>query len=105
MNRVHPLPGTAERDPDADELLERLREACPSLASSEEDLQAELEWMIATYLNASTVARGEDIRREAFEAGLPPDVDTVAVPELERDVHEVAALVQVAARVCAREDV
>ncbi len=104
MNRVHPLPGSAERGPDPDELLERLKTACPSLASSDDDLRAELEWMIATYLKASTVARGEEIRREAFEAGLPDDIDTVAVPALDRDVHEVAALARVAARVCAAED-
>jgi len=97
MNRVHPLPGAADLGVSFEELSERLVSACPALGAVDE---AVVEWLAATYMNGCTVARAEDVRREVFEAGLSPDVVSVAVPEFERDVHEIPALARIAYEIC-----
>lgn len=94
MNRVHPLPGAAELAVPPEQLRDHLAGTCP-------DLDAEaIDWLASAYLDGCTVARAEDVRREVFEAGLPQDIVMVAVPEFERDVHDIAALAAVAARIC-----
>jgi len=94
MNRVHPLPGgdVAATVADARALLEPLIAGgvTPEVGA----------WLVDTYVAACTIARAEDVRREAFEEGLDPDVVIAAVPELEHDVHDLRALSEVVERLC-----
>jgi anion-transporting ArsA/GET3 family ATPase len=107
MNRVHPLPclgseggaadpSIADFDPPDGATLGKMLE--PLRAAGIED--AVITWLVETYLEACTIARAEDIRREAFEAGLDSAVAVVVVPELDHDVHDLGDLAAVAAYLC-----
>jgi anion-transporting ArsA/GET3 family ATPase len=51
-----------------------------------------VEWMISTLESYLVQALAQAVRREAFEANLPGDVEVVAVPEQRHDVHDLAGL-------------
>ena len=55
-----------------------------------------VEWMIGTLETFLTQALAQAVRREAFEAGLPDDVELTAVPEQRHDVHDLAGLAMIA---------
>jgi anion-transporting ArsA/GET3 family ATPase len=95
MNRVHPLPGSTDVaiSPDAvEDMLAPLRERG---VSSEV-----LVWLIETYVASLTIARAEEVRREAFESGLEAGIAAVAVPEFDHDVHDLGSLAEIAESLC-----
>ncbi len=95
MNRIHPLPGAGEHVMDAAAVSGALAPLGEGGASAEC-----LEWIAETYVASCTMARAEEIRREAFETGLGAEVACVAVPELDHDVHDLTALAAVARLLC-----
>lgn len=58
------------------------------------------DWLVATHDAALRIAAAEELRREAFEGGLPDAVSTAAVPEFGRDVHELGDLATLAELLC-----
>ena len=44
------------------------------------------------FLDYEVLARGEQLRVEQFEVGLPDDVPVARVPNFPRDVHDLRAL-------------
>jgi anion-transporting ArsA/GET3 family ATPase len=95
MNRLHPLPSCAEEP-----LTDEERGGFARLARAHGADDEVIAWMLASYEDARVIARAETLRREAFWAGLGSAVATATVPELDRDVHDLAGLAEVAAIVC-----
>ncbi|RMF20721.1 MAG: ArsA family ATPase [Deltaproteobacteria bacterium] len=93
MNRVHPMPEGGEAEPERDRVLAVIERLC----GPEIDARA-AGWLAGVYEDACRIARAEEIRREAFEAGLDSNVATVTVPEFEADVHDLRSLAEVARR-------
>lgn len=68
------------------------------LAVLREDLEAAgidaplAQWMVETLEARLLQAAAQSVRREAFEAALPPDVSVCTVPEQRRDVHNLQGL-------------
>jgi hypothetical protein len=72
------------------------REAFERLAREAGFDDESLSWVLGVYDDARTIARAEEMRREAFWSGLEEGVITAAVPELDRDVHDLTGLAEVA---------
>jgi anion-transporting ArsA/GET3 family ATPase len=95
MNRVHPVPAGGEHSHDLESMVAALAPLARCGVSDEC-----VRWIAENFINSCTIARAEEVRREAFESGLGSDVARVAVPEFDRDVHDLAALMAVAERMC-----
>jgi anion-transporting ArsA/GET3 family ATPase len=95
MNRIHPVPAGGEHSHD----LESIVGALAPLARCGVTEEC-IRWIAENYISSCTIARAEEVRREAFELGLGSEVARVAVPELDRDVHDLTALMAVADRLC-----
>ncbi len=87
-NRVHPFPGS-------DTLTTGDLERTLGEVATSPEVRA---WLEETWSAALTVARAERRRLEAFAATLPPDTAWVEVPELQRDAHSLADLLELASR-------
>ena len=55
-------------------------------------------WMMQTLEARVLQAAAQEVRREAFEAGLAPGIPLSSVPEQRRDVHDLAGLAAIAAQ-------
>jgi anion-transporting ArsA/GET3 family ATPase len=95
MNRIHPVPAGGEHSHDPESIVAALAPLARCAVSDEC-----VRWIAENYINSCTIARAEEVRREAFESGLGSDVARIAVPEFDRDVHDLAALMAVADRLC-----
>ncbi len=93
MNRVHPMPAGGEAEPDRSRVVSVIERLCEAQID-----KRTTAWLADVYEDACRIARAEEIRREAFEAGLAPEVETVTIPEFEADVHDVRSLAEVARR-------
>jgi anion-transporting ArsA/GET3 family ATPase len=95
MNRIHPVPAGGEHSHDLKSIVATLAPLARCGVTAEC-----VRWIAENYVSSCTIAHAEEVRREAFESGLGSEVARVAVPEFDRDVHDLTALMAVADRLC-----
>lgn len=89
---LHGLSVIAHEPAERDARLQRLRIGLAGAGVADEVL----DWMFATLDSALLQTFAQAVRREAFEAGLPHNVEMTSVPEQRHDVHDLAGLASIA---------
>ncbi len=93
MNRLHVEP----QGSDSSHVSEYLSWLQHYLEAHGVDARARA-WLVDAYKEACRLARVEAVRRDAFELGLGDTVVTAAVPDMGRDVHDLATLGEIVER-------
>jgi anion-transporting ArsA/GET3 family ATPase len=101
LNRLHPLPEIVAEEVDPVKLRAAVVEILDAVGIDDARIA---DWITANHVDAEAQAGAEAIRREMFESGLPPGIETTGVPELEGDVHDLASLARLSQLICARDD-
>lgn len=91
MNRVHPAGLVLSADGQRAAAEDRVTSALVAAGAAAEAVA----WMRSMLDERQVQGASEAVRREAFEAALPASVLRSAVPEQERDVHELRGLATV----------
>lgn len=91
MNRVHPEPFDDDAAGLDDPYIVQIRAHMDALGIE----STVADWLLELYEDVCKTAYAESIRREAFEFGLAEEVTLAAVPEMDRDVHDLHGLAEI----------